>query len=402
MCKIIAFTDTKKINLKSCVNEIGNTLLKTEVDGFGYAVKGKSGVFGEKAIVKHFKSRLGSKPIMLPIVKQRYMSFGTPDELTGPGIFHGRTSTNSDGLINTHPMQRPDDKGLWHLIHNGVVDDYGPKYSKLTDNDSEDVLHRLMVGIEHNAGGLTDNPMLEIEQTLEGYYAFACIDSDGLLHVAKDSYADLYMAWSDKLNTFIFATTEGLINKLNKMLSAEFGPIDEVEDDVYMVFNGNELIYHQTIEPRGYTVTQASKAGASLGRELSPAATGDYSGNGFNRIGLAHGGEVIVRSPEHHRPKIDSKSEADWQNESNAFDAALDTIVVDSERLDDEEMEYYAYRREIDNMGDGYTIMDEHDIYISITEFKKLDHISQEMCTIIRPDNTVVLFDDVKGYKHRA
>ncbi len=401
MCKIIAFTNTSKINLKACVNEIGNTLLKTEQDGFGYAVKGKSGVFGEKAIVPHFKSRLGKKSIMLPIVKNRYLSFGTVDELTGPGIFHGRTSTNSEGLVNTHPMQRPDDKGLWHLIHNGVVDDIGEKYSKLTDNDSEDVLYRLMLGVKNNADGLTDNPIEEIERTLEGYYAFACIDSDGLLHIGRDAYADLYMAWSDKLDTFIIATTEGLVHKLNKMLDADIGPIDEVEDEVYMVFNGNELIYHQFIRPLGFTRKQAAKSGASLGREIAPQNLhSDYSGKGFKTIQLS-GGEVLARSPEHHRPAIDARSESDWQNES-AFDAVVGSVITDSERLDDEEVEYYAYRRELDNMGDDYTISDENDNYISTQEFRKLDHISQEMCTIIRPDGTVVLFDDVKGFKHHA
>lgn len=392
MCKIIAFTDTKKLKLNQCVNDIGNTLLKSERDGFGYAIEGKNGVFGEKTIAKHFKSRLSKKSIQLPILKRRYMSFGIPSELTGAGIFHGRTSTNSEGLVNTHPMIRPNEDGLWYLIHNGVVDDMGPEYSKLTDNDSEDVLYRLIEGVKN-----TDNPMSEIESYLEGYYAFACIDPLGRLHVARDGYATLFMAWSEELNTFILATTESLLNKLNKMLDAKIGPIDEIEDDVYMIFEGNTLVYHQFIQPLGFTVTQSAKSGASLGRELSPQATGDLSGgNRLSTISL-NGGEVIVRSP-HHRPM----SEADWRDQermdNEAFQAALDSIPasddVDSEDNELDLNDYALFKREIENLDDTYTICDADGIYLKLHEFRKLDPISQEMCTIIRDDGTVICLDD--------
>jgi predicted glutamine amidotransferase len=387
MCKIIAFTDMKKVNLKKCVNDIGNTLLKSEKDGFGYAVQGKSGVYGEKTTATHFRSRLGKESIQLPIIKNVYAQFGQPNELTGPGVFHGRTSTNSEGLVNTHPMQRPDATGVWHLIHNGVVTDKGPSYDKLTRNDSEDVLFRLMEGIQTVKDGLTDNPMESIEKHLEGYYAFAAIDTDGRLHLCRDSYADLYMAWSASLNTYIIATTEGLVNKLNKMLDAKIGPIDAIEDDVYMVFEGNELIYHQFIQPLGFTRVQAAKSGASLGRELSPAAT------------TSLGGEVIVRSPMHHRPESVVHDDSRWVND---WDSTMDVIRnIDSERLDDEEVEYYAYRRELDNMSDEYTIADQNDNYITVRDFYKLDFISQEQCTIVRPDGTIVEFEN-ENYKHLA
>lgn len=388
MCKIIAFTDMSKINLKKCVNDIGNTLLKTERDGFGYAVSGVKGVFGEKTTSKHFKSRIHNNNwIHLPIIKKRYEKFGLVDALSGAGIFHGRTSTNSEGLVNTHPMQRPSDDGIWHLIHNGVVDDLGEDYSKLTDNDSEDMLFRLMQGIEQVKRGETDNPMEAIETTLEGYFAFACIDPQGLLHIARDGYATLFMAWSETLNTYIIATTEGLVMKLNKMLDAKIGPIDEVEDDVYMVFKGNELIYHKFISPLGFTWYQADKSQASLGRALSPNATTDFSGRSYSRS------EIVTRSESHHRPSQDMIAESDWDTESS-FDRALAAMGSDDERLDDNEIAYYEYKREVDNMDASYTITDENGTFIKPHEFYKLDPIAQEQCTIIRADGSLVLLDE--------
>ena len=65
MCKIIAFTDTKKLNLKKHLNNIGNELLKLENDGFGYAIQSKTGVFGEKTIAKTFRSRLNATQFQL-------------------------------------------------------------------------------------------------------------------------------------------------------------------------------------------------------------------------------------------------------------------------------------------------------------------------------------------------
>src|SRR5271165_6816473 len=120
MCLVLAVTNMKKIALSKCLNDIGTTLLKEEEDGFGYAIQGKNGVFGEKTIAKKFYTRLARKhlEVNLPIVRKKHVSFGTPSELVGPGIFHGRTSTNVISLRDTHPMQIAD----WHLIHNGVVE----------------------------------------------------------------------------------------------------------------------------------------------------------------------------------------------------------------------------------------------------------------------------------------
>ncbi len=364
MCKIIALTDTKKLNLKKCINDIGNTLLKSEKDGFGYAVQGKMGVFGEKTTASHFRSRLNANNIVsLPITKRRYCRFGQPGELTGPGIFHGRTSTNVGGLINTHPMQMDG----WNLIHNGVVTDHGPVYDNKTDNDSEDLLHRLILGIEH------------VEKDLSGYYAFAAIDPNGMLHIARDKWAKLYIAYSAVYDTHIIATTETLIRKLDKMIDAKIGPIDEIESDVYMVFNGNELIHYQSIKPRGYSITESKHSQSSIGVSLGGGEIKDETKGKAALTGLT--------------------SESDWETTYSDWDNA----IADLESPTGNETEYYKYRHELDNLDSSYTILDENDNELKLWEFKKLLAIEQEQCIVVRPDGTVVDADgDEYLYSKRA
>lgn len=359
MCKVLAFTNTSKINLRKHTNSIGNTLLKLERDGFGYAVQGAHGVFGEKSVAKTFHTRLyTTQEITLPVVKKLYSKFGTPSAPTGPSIFHGRTSTNDKGLLNCHPMQRDS----WHLIHNGVVTDLGDEYKKHTTNDSEDVLHRLMEGYRLMQDAPAERkPMQEIEAHLEGYYAFTAIDPSGKLHVCRDDMATLFMAWSKELDTFIIATTASLLTSVARTLKAKIGPIDEIRENVYMVFNGNELIYSQEFEPLGCSYSQAAFSGASLGREIV------VSGTSGNIVDATKGPHVNDwRSERHERG-------TSWQ-----------------EKADAEESAYRVWRSEVDAMDASYTVYNEHGIQIDVTTFRKLDAITQELCTIVRPDGSVV------------
>ena len=113
MCKIVTLTNTKNLDAKAISEAIGGVVQGIEKDGYGYAVQGKSGVFGEKCIAPAFSARIGIKnTVKLPIIEARQSAFGTKDKPIGPGIFHGRTSTNDKGLLNCHPMQ----KSGWHLI----------------------------------------------------------------------------------------------------------------------------------------------------------------------------------------------------------------------------------------------------------------------------------------------
>ena len=377
MCLVLALTNTKNIKLSQCLNDIGNTLLASEDDGFGYAIQGREGVFGEKTIARRFRTRLGRiNPVKLPIVKKQYESFGKPTELIGPGIFHGRTSTNVVNLINTHPMQLEG----WNLIHNGVVDDLGPAYVKKTDNDSEDVLRRLLDGLNNV------NPMIEIEKYLQGYYAFAAIDPQGRLHIGRDDIAPLHIAYSAKLDTFIIGTTEGLILKVSKILDAKIGPIDEIESETYCIFKGNELIHCQDFKALGYTRRQSQWASESLGREL-PAGQ-QVSGLQPPRQVIDVGGSTGIIDISSQR-EMNETSEADWQDSIMDFLRTETHPDRGSGRTVSED-DYYKYKQEVDNMDASYQIYAPDDKPITLAEFKKLDHVHQEMCTIIRADGTIV------------
>lgn len=381
MCKILVLTDTKKLNLKAHLNSMANTLLRTEKDGFGYAIQGKSGVFGEKTIAKTFRTRLEyGNAIKFPLIKRRYEMFGEPSELTGPGLFHGRTSTNADGLVNTHPMS----KDGWHLIHNGVVQDLGPEYKKITDNDSEDLLHRLIQGFDANdLFTIPEDAMKPVERYLEGYYAFAAIDPLGRLHIARDEYATLFIAYSEVYETHLIATTEELLIKVNKFLEAGMGPIDEVDSDVYMIFQGNELIHWEYIRPLGFTVKQAEKSVASLGRVLSTGMTnpayGSKTDEEWKHILATHhrksqGPEIIDMSDG------GMISEEDWQISEEGYQSKSEGIDKD----------WLNYRNELDNVDASYTIYDDAGRFVDTYDFKQMDTISQQLCTVIRGDGTVV------------
>lgn len=259
MCKIVLLTNASKVNVKRTSEIIGNILLETERDGFGYAVQGKDGVFGEKTIAKSFQSRLGMR-LKTPnsIIKAYYSSFGKQSAPIGPMILHGRISTNEPGLINTHPMIIDNN----YLVHNGVVTDHGPSYVKQTSNDSEDVLRRFLNGTN------------EVEKYLSGYYAFGCIDSNKQLHVVRDNIATLFVAWINEIESFMFATTPDLIDDVCDDMQWTCDAIDEVADNIHMIFNGNDLTFSDSIKPRGYDYQQSQYAEKSLGRSLVPLS--DY------------------------------------------------------------------------------------------------------------------------------
>lgn len=389
MCLVLAFTNTKKLNLKQCLNEIGNTLLKEEDDGFGYAIQGKNGVFGEKTISKRFRTRLARvNEVKLPIVVNKYERFGLPSELLGPGVFHGRTSTNVVDLVNTHPMQIAG----WHLIHNGVVDDLGPDYEKGTSNDSEDVLRRLIDGVGK------PNPMEDIERYLQGYYAFAAIDPMGRLHIGRDDWAPLHIAYSGKYETFIIGTTESLILKVSKILDAKIGPIDEIQGETYCIFNGNDLIHCQEFKSKGFVQRQAAHATQSLGHALP---SGPVSV------------QVKDLTPTSRDTDYGAVSEADWQDsvveflEHNRQTVNADMVSGVSTDTHDRfadvsEDSYYKYRREVDHMDAVYQVYAPDDRPITLEAFKRMDHISQEQCTILRADGTVVDPEDYETRRMKA
>lgn len=345
MCRVVMFTNFKKVkNNKAVVEYLGNELLKYEKDGFGYAIQGINGVYGEKFIGKtnefetlwFNKTNQAFMPQEKFLINRKNQAFGKQSKANGGALFHGRTSTNKLGFKNTHPIA----KHGWTLIHNGVVTDHGPKYPMITDNDTEHLVERLATG------GIDS-----LSKNLTGYYAFGAFDPKGQLHIGRDSTARLFMAKIPELETLIFATTQDLIKDFCDTFEYERTIIETVKDDIYMIFDNNgNIVNTHFFESRGWD---------------------DYS-SGYAKTSLAY-----------------LFNNSGYESDSTTFDKGFkdDPIAYDE---DEAKASYYGYLNEIErDLDASYTITDWNGAEITVAEFKALDETSQVQCLVIRPDGTV-------------
>ncbi len=347
MCKILILTNASKIkNLKKAVSVIGAAVTKTEVDGFGYTIQGQNGLFGERTLnTNNIKMRHAANFGPVPSFGLRHRDqFGVKSEVTGAALFHGRTSTNNVSLINTHPINKHD----WSLIHNGVVTNHGPAYSKLTTNDSEDCLHYLAnSGIE----GLAKN--------LTGYYALGAIDPIGQLHIIRDNTAQLSFAWSPTIESYIFATTEGIIESVAKSMDWSLDEVFEFQHSTHLVMRGNEVLSQNQFSPRGYESRESRFASASLGRDL-----GTY----------------------------DKSTEFNWSSlESTIYDQYNSDLYNEDEAL---------FLKEVNSHADAsYSFFDARKQPLTLEEFQSLEDNEKLYCTVVRSDGTIVSPDDYESEK---
>lgn len=263
MCKLFAITNTSKIKpkqLEKITKSVENTM-SYEKDGLGITVLHKDGsIAGRKYLKTQAASVLNKPDTTSPISKPHSLELGEFNaNAIQSMIIHGRTSTNSVSLTNTHPIVK---HGLW-LSHNGVVEDSGPKYNMTTSNDTEHIVERIATqGLE------------AIEKHISGYYA--CLyfkEHSKMLHVFRDSIAPLYIALVPKLETYIIATTEELIENACNAINVLSEVIEEVDDNVYFEVNGLDFNNIKQFEPKGRSAYSDSKAHLSLGKtfDFSPS-----------------------------------------------------------------------------------------------------------------------------------
>lgn len=328
MCKIMVFTNLSKAKAKDLpklVNTIGRTL--NEPHGFGYAIQGENGLFGERTLkTQSFKSALSRSLPEFNFLNRTYNRIGTRSPIIGAGIFHGRTSTNDKTLINTHPIQ----KHGWTVIHNGVVSDHGPKYNMITTNDTEHIVERLATG------GIES-----IETHLTGYYAVAAFDHEGLLHVFRDDRAPLYFAEVETIGSYVFATTESSIEKVCSEMKWKVSVIQPLADNYYTVWNGNSLVSESTFQPRGATFDENKWATESL-REFKSSYSG-YS-----------------------------------------------SLYSDSKETEPYSRDEMKFLEETETLDASYLILDYRENRIDLTEFRTYSPDEKLCCLIVRPDGTVM------------
>lgn len=336
MCKIFVMTNMRQVeDLETTIDVISSAITGTEKDGFGYTIQGSEGLYGERTTEpRGFKTSFEREIIELPFLKPlNYNRFGVKTEPDGAGIFHGRTSTNKRNIENTHPIN----KDGWSLIHNGVVNNLGPKYKMQTTNDTEHVLHYLSTqGIK------------AVEKNLSGYYAIAAFDPKNQLHIFRDNIAPLHFAKIEELDTFVFATTKELISEVCGEMGWDHSIISEVKDNVYLIYNQEaELVHSSYIKPMGWTANESKHASKSLGFNITD--DGIQEENGPSRSELYSDDEILF--------------------------------------LD-----------EVNNCADhSYKFFDYHEIELSFEEFDALDDNEKLYCTVVRSDGTVVNSQDYQA-----
>lgn len=331
MCKIFTLTNMSKIkNLNKTINIISEHLASSEKDGFGYAIQGSEGVFGERSTMPDTFLTSFDKPVTSTnYAIDIYNRFGIKNKAVGAGLFHGRISTNDKTLLNTHPISADN----WHLIHNGVVTNHGPQYTMNTTNDTEHLLHYLK-----GPGGIKD-----IETHLTGYYAISALDPQGQLHVFKDNIASLFVAKVESIDSVIFATTPFLIINICAELGWEYSIISQVKNNTYLIFKDNNLMYHGNISPLGFTKQETAHAERSIGRII----------------------DVI---------------------ESSEADVIEETLYSDDQISFLEEVNNFADA--------DYRFFDYHGNVLSLEEFSILEDNEKLYCTVVRPDSTIVSSED--------
>ncbi len=342
MCKILTLTNTSKVkSVEKLIRTAAELVGQTERDGFGYAMQGASGVFGERTTKPAgFRPSFKNKLVQLPFCESVYNRFGKYSKPSGAAIFHGRTSTNNINLINTHPIIKRD----WTIIHNGVVSNHGPDYEALTSNDTEHLLEYL------STSGITG-----IEQHITGYYAVSALDPSGRLHIFRDSIASLYAAQITSIDSLIFATKESHIRELCKIMDWKYSVPSPVSDNTYLIFENGSLIHQQEFNPRGRTNYESRFASLSLGREL----------------------DNIVDASETVKP-LDFGT---VQTVEHDYWSPCGTKLDENEYMFLEEMKLYA--------DSSYTIFNYRGDKITVKEFHDLDLDEKLCCEVVRADGTV-------------
>lgn len=255
MCKLFALTNASQITvtpkllctIKAAVTEHDN-------HGFGFTLLTNSGLYGERTIMPSIFKPLATRTASSLIVPTSN-SFGVkPRSKRGAVkslIAHGRYSTNTVSLPNTHPYNTDDNR--FSLMHNGVVYDTSgiiPRDSLRTNNDTELLLRAWE---QDGISGV---------QQLGGYYAVLALDATtGVLHVVRDSSAGLYISWSPTIQSYIIATTAGIIKAVASAMEWSTHSIEKVDDNQYAQFKGNVIISQETINPKPrYTTTTFTEA----------------------------------------------------------------------------------------------------------------------------------------------
>lgn len=236
MCKLFILTNSTRIEKKSQITDLVETTLAHitgyDRDGFGYAIMGEKGVFGERYnglddITLSTLKRRSPMPEKYADLFRKLTNcerFGEYSKPQGSILIHARASTNSVCLENAHPHWNDQ----YTLIHNGVVNNEGKTYEmKSKSCDSEHLLHHL-----------TNGGLPAMVTNITGYYAVGVINNkSGELLIVKDDVAKLYGTYIPKLDTLAFATSREHIESVCRDMGWTITDVWPVEDNTALKFS---------------------------------------------------------------------------------------------------------------------------------------------------------------------
>jgi hypothetical protein len=295
MCKLLGFSVSEKVSEEK-LSEVIQTcrdLLKDQKDGFGYALAGGD-IKGITSLRLTTGSLLGygypEAGDWKGLTDQPYEAKGKISPCTA-GIFHGRTSTNSLGVENTHPFVSDD----LALAHNGIVDYSGKKRSKRGVCDSEDLFNTFTIG----------KGWRELSKHYSGYAGLLILRSGGALTIYRDSTPNLHICLVS--GGIVVGTTLHDVTKLASVF-------DKVPNAPWML----KPDFATTIECGKITDKEAVKPmssrsfGAKDSKSLGSSGYLGYSGySGYGSISRGQEKELF---PDYEvTPSVDVNSEA-WED----------------------------------------------------------------------------------------
>lgn len=325
MCKVLMVSNTKMLTSEekvALINATQHEITKTNSDGFGFAgVDEKNEFYGFKTVDYNiFYDPDQLDKINSGVVKKGdFLYFGDHSSPSDKGmIFHGRTSTNKDGIKNAHPIMLNEAC----LVHNGVVTS-NEDIKQVLDTDTELLCYTLpartpRTKLEKRLEGMKKT----LETTISGYYAFLNLNHDGSILVVRDSIASLYMTEVLEIDAIMIGTTKELIESVCKEMGWTFKSIYKVADDIiFRVTDDNELKNVMNFKSKGYTAYESYYSRLSLGRDLS---------NGYDDYENYYGAQT---STSHDRTKVDNLKD-DLSVESRITQDAITMFLEDIELAD--------------------------------------------------------------------
>jgi asparagine synthetase B (glutamine-hydrolysing) len=179
-------------------------------------------------------------------------------------IAHSRYSTNVSGIDAVHPFTDKAQKNA--LVHNGIVDVPDNVYLE-SGNDSE-----YLTNSYFSKGS-------KALKNISGYFAFLALNHSGTIDVIRDDTAKLFASYLPDFETYIFATTEKIIEKIQKILK-DNSDICEFPKNTGLIFDGIKLESRFTFKKKAKPILKASEIesySAKLEKSLGVKQAETYS-----------------------------------------------------------------------------------------------------------------------------